>query len=172
MIPALAFIPKNEVDPSFDLVIDEICSVLDKLSLDQTVSEKNDQLGTYFQKNYIRSEKIGKNERSAIFPIDLRNHFPKASAGLVQSTTAVEVWHLVVTALFQRSYPPVSIFLVKIKSDACNQKFNFLKVSAGTVNKSRKTYCEVYNKFVRPVNQYDPENAISLLTSIAHMTNA
>ena len=45
-MPTLAFIPEKHVEPCFDLVVDEICAALEKLSLDQRVPEEADQLGT------------------------------------------------------------------------------------------------------------------------------
>ena len=107
-----------------------------------------------------------------MFPIDVWNQSQETSAGLVRTTNAVEGWHLGVTALFQGSHPPITTFLQKTKLDACNQKFNFLKAATGTLNRGRKKYREIDEKFTRLVNEYDPRTPINFLYSIAHLTNA
>ena len=40
MIPALAFLPLEEVEPAFDLVVEEITGEIELLSLDEDVLEK------------------------------------------------------------------------------------------------------------------------------------
>ena len=63
------FYLQNEYEPCFDLLNDGICSVLDKLTLVQAISETIDQLAKFFPETYIRGEKISKNERRAIVPL-------------------------------------------------------------------------------------------------------
>ena len=65
MIPALAFTPVAEVENAVELVLEEICHVLDKLKADTCMLEKTDQLTSYFQRNNIKGEKIGGNEKDA-----------------------------------------------------------------------------------------------------------
>ena len=50
MIPALAFLPLEEVEPAFDLVVEEITGEVELLSLEEAVLEKIDLLA------FIRSK--------------------------------------------------------------------------------------------------------------------
>ena len=88
--PDLALSVKKMPAPCFDLVVDKISSVLDELSLNQAISEKTDHLATYFQGTYIRGEKNCKNERIAMFSIEVGNHCEQTSAGFVRTINSVE----------------------------------------------------------------------------------
>ena len=41
MVPALAFLPLEEVEPAFDLVVEEITGEVELLSLEEDVLEKD-----------------------------------------------------------------------------------------------------------------------------------
>ena len=85
---------ENDVELYFHLVVDELFSVSEELSGHQAVSEKTDQLTTYFLKIYLSGEKVGKNERNPMFPIGFWNQCERTSEGLVRTTNAVQGWHL------------------------------------------------------------------------------
>ena len=125
MIPALAFVPPEDVEPCFNLVIEELGKSLDQLNLEDTVAELTDDLAGYFQRTYIKGEKLGRTEKKPTFSVEIWNQNRESSDGLVRTTNAVEGWHLGVTALFHGSHLPVPTFLAKIKLDSFNQKFNF-----------------------------------------------
>ena len=99
----------------------------DRSDLEQSLSDKTDELASYFQRSYIKGETIGRNSRQPLFPMSLWNHSQEAAEGLIRTTNAVEGWHLGVTALFQGSHPSLFTFLNKIQMDSANQKFNILK---------------------------------------------
>ena len=110
MIPALSFVPESKVEIGFDLVIEEISSVPTKLDISQNDLKKIDELTAHFRKTYFRGDLIG---RKTFFPISLWNHYQNAVCGLARTTSAVEGWHLGVTALFQGSHPSIYSFLEK-----------------------------------------------------------
>ena len=115
------------MEQSFESVIDEIEHVVDRLDLEQSLSDKIDELASYFQRSYIKGETIGQNSSQRLFPMSLWNHSQEAAEGLIRTTHAVEGWHLGVTALFQGSHLSLYTFLNKIQIDSTNQKFNILK---------------------------------------------
>ena len=41
MIPALSFLPTNEVEEGFDLAVEEVIAEVEKLSLSDDLTEKN-----------------------------------------------------------------------------------------------------------------------------------
>ena len=93
MIPALALIPVVEVEKAFEFVVEGICHVLDKMKADTCILEKTDQRTSYFQRTYIKGEKIAGNEMDATFPIELWNQSQETTKGLIRKTNAVEGWH-------------------------------------------------------------------------------
>ena len=65
MIPALAFEKKEQIEKSFELIVEEITNVADQQNLDSFVIEKIDKLCLYFQTNYIKCPLLS---RPATFP--------------------------------------------------------------------------------------------------------
>ena len=80
LIPALSFVPVEMVNAAFDLVIEEIENVSDKFDLDDNITQKLDEVASYFQRTYIKGETIGRNSREPLFPVNLWNHSEEAAA--------------------------------------------------------------------------------------------
>ena len=93
LIPALSFVPVKMVNAAFDLVIEEIEKVSDKFDLDDNITEKLDEIASYFQRTY---KTIGRNSRDPLFPVKFSNH---SEDKLIRITNAVEAWHLGVATL-------------------------------------------------------------------------
>ena len=51
MVPATAFLPVEQVEDGFNIVMEEVGDILLKLKSDDDVSEKVEQFACYFQKN-------------------------------------------------------------------------------------------------------------------------
>ena len=68
MISALAFIPAAEVEKAFELLVEEILHVFDKLKADTSVLEKTDQLGSYFKSTYRKGEQLGGTGKTPLSP--------------------------------------------------------------------------------------------------------
>ena len=122
LIPALSFVPVEMVNAAFDLVIEEIKNVSDKFDLDDNITQKLDEVASYFQRTYIKGETIGRNSREPLFPVNLWNHSEEAAAGLIRTTNAVEGWHLGVATLFKGNHPSVHTFLEQIKTGCCKSE--------------------------------------------------
>ena len=54
MIPALAFEKNEQIEKSFESIVEEVTNVADQQNLDSFVIEKVDELCLYFQTNYIK----------------------------------------------------------------------------------------------------------------------
>ena len=89
MISALAFIPISEVEKGFELLVKEICHVLDKREAGNCNLEKTDQLRSYFQRTYLKGGKIGRNKKDAILPKEPWNQSQETSEGLIRTINAV-----------------------------------------------------------------------------------
>ena len=172
MIPALSFVPEPMVSASFDLVIEEIQDVCEIAKLDTEYLQMIDDLTSYFQRTYIRGEKIGRINREPQYPLALWNHNKDAAEGLARTTNAVEGWHLGVTSLFQGNHPCIRTFLEKISLDAANQKFNIIKALSGKENKSRKKY-RVLNENVKNIaKNFKTDDIVPYLRSLAYYTHS
>ena len=60
MILALSLVPEPMVSVSFDLVIEEIQVVCEIAKIDSEYLQLIDDLTSYFERTYIRGEKIGR----------------------------------------------------------------------------------------------------------------
>ena len=56
---ALSFVPVEMVNAAFDLVIEEIEKVSGKFGLDDSITEKLDEVASYCQRTYIKGKSIG-----------------------------------------------------------------------------------------------------------------
>ena len=172
LIPALSFVPVEMVNAAFDLVIEEIKKVSDKFDLDDSITEKLDEVASYFQRTYIKGETIGRNSRDPLFPVNLWNHSEEAAAGLIRTTNAVEGWHLGVASLFKGNHPSVHTFREQIKLDADNQKFNKLKAMGENSNPSRKKYSELNEKVKNICNNFNKDSILTYLYSLAQLSHS
>ena len=67
LIPALNLVPIEMVNAAFDLGIEEIEKMSDKFDLEDNITEKLDEVASYFQRTYIKGETIGRNSRDPLF---------------------------------------------------------------------------------------------------------
>ena len=122
MIPALAFEKNDQIEKSFELIVEEITNVVDQQNLDSFVIEKIDELCSYFQTNYIKCPLLN---RTATFPPQIWNQRDAAIEGIARTTNAVEGWHYGIQALFSGSHPGIRKLLTNLQKDAAVQKLNF-----------------------------------------------
>ena len=62
MIPVLAFLPFEEIEPALDLVVEEITGEVELLSLEEDVLKRIDLLASYFQETSL-GDNIGSTHR-------------------------------------------------------------------------------------------------------------
>ena len=79
MIPALAFEKNEQIETSFELIVEEITNVEGQQNLDSFVIEKIDKLCLYFQTNYIKCPILN---RPATFPPQIWNQRDTAIEGI------------------------------------------------------------------------------------------
>ena len=129
MIPALAFLPLEEVEPAFDLLVEEITGEVELLSLEEDVLEKINLLASYFQKTYL-GHNIGSTHRPVFQPV-IWNQSVSAIDGLERTNNATKGWHFGLQALFQGSHPDIWTFLPQLKKDSFVHKFNAIQGLGG-----------------------------------------
>ena len=171
LIPALSFVPTDLVEQSFVSVIEEIEHVVDRLDLEQSLSDKIVELASYFQRSYIKGETIGRNSRQSLFPMSLWNHSQEAAEGLIRTTNAVEGWHLGVTALFQGSHPSLYTFLNKIQTDSKNKlEVQNFEGYGGNTESRRKKYRDIHENIQNISSNFNKDHVVDYLYALAHLT--
>ena len=168
-IAALAFLPLEEAEPAFDLVVEEITGEVELLSLEEDVLEKIDLLASYFQITYL-SHNIGSTHRPAppsptVFQPVIWNQSVSAIDGLAPTNNATEGWHFGLQALFQGSHPNIWIFLPQLKKDSLVHKFNAIQGLAGAENPTLKKYRLLNNRVQNICRAYEAGEKNSLLES-------
>ena len=163
MLPALSFVPQSIVTSAFDKAIEDICKTVESFELADNVSEKIEELTTYFEKTYVKGQTVG-----PLFPLAVWNHAENAAEGLARTTNAVEGWYFGVLALFQGSHPSLSVFHEKNRLDCTTQHFNILKARGGSRNAQRKKY-RLFNEKVQTIRQnFKEDDVVAYLKSLAH----
>jgi len=97
-LPALAFVPPQDVQEAFDLLADPMPQGIDHV----------DEVVTYFEHTYIRGRRLrgrGYNYREASFPSELWNQHAAAGLDGIAQTNCVEGWHYGLQLLFQCHHP-------------------------------------------------------------------
>ena len=102
MIPATAFLPVEQVEDGFNIVMKEVGDILLRLKSDDEVSEKVEQFACYFRKTYMRG-----TNRAPLFEPLIWNQNSAASEGLARTNNAVEGWQYGIQSLFSGSHPDV-----------------------------------------------------------------
>ena len=85
-IPALAFEKNEQIEKSFELIVEEITNVADQQKLDSFVIEKIDELCLYFNRNYIKCPLVN---RPATFPPQIWNQRDAAIEGIARTANAM-----------------------------------------------------------------------------------
>ena len=106
MLLSSAFLPVEQVEDGFNLVMEEVGDILLRLKSEDEVSEKVEQFACYFQKTYIRG-----TSRAPLFEPSIWNQSNAASEGLARTNNAVEGWHYGIQSLFSGSHPDVWTFI-------------------------------------------------------------
>ena len=168
MIPALSFLPTNEVEEGFDLVVEEVIAEVEKMSLSDELTDKIDAVAAYFQKTYI-GHKIGNTYRPPSFPPSIWNQSASALEGLARTNNATEGWHFGLQSLFQGAHPNLWTFLRQIKKDSLVHKFNAIQGLAGAENPTRKRYRLLNERVQKICSNYSPDDKMNFLRAMAHL---
>jgi MULE transposase domain/FLYWCH zinc finger domain len=161
-LPALSMVPPEDVVQAFDILSDSFPD-----------HEKTPELLAYFEHTYIRGRRRpgrGVHYGSAIFPINLWNHYDAPGAGIARTTNAVEGWHYGLQSLFQCHHPTLWSFMLGIRKDMHVQKTAFLQGILGLQPTPPKRYRDMQNRVQNAVDLYSASEILLYLRSIAHMS--
>lgn len=163
-LPALAFIPPQDVIEAFERLVEAMPQGIDHL----------DELVTFFEHTYIRGRRLrgrGDNYGPALFPVEVWNQHAAGVDGIARTTNSVEGWHHGLQSLFQCHHPTLWNFLSGIKQDLQQQKARLLQGATGMQHPSKKRYRCLNDRVKRTVAAYGRTDVLLYLRSIAHLSH-
>ena len=163
-LPALAFVPPENVLEGFEILVETMPQGFDHL----------DELVTYFEHTYVRGRRHrgrGDNYGPALFPVALWNQHTAGADGIARTTNSVEGWHHGLQSLFQCHHPTIWTFLTGIKCDLHQQKARFLQGVTGVEQVSKRKYRVLDERVKRAVASYGQSELLTYLRSIAHLSH-
>ncbi|KAI6192271.1 hypothetical protein M3Y97_00319100 [Aphelenchoides bicaudatus] len=128
MFAALAFLPKDKIISTFELI-------QDKVTFDHDVEDFMD----YFEKTFIGKRAGAKGTRKKpLFPIDIWCCNIQLKNGSPRTTNSVEGWHNAFNGSVGSKHPSIWTLLEKLKEEQIIQKARHLQSNSGGATKSQK----------------------------------
>lgn len=161
-LPALAFVPLDEVVESF---YELAASMPDEPGLDE--------LTTYFEQTYVRGRRLpGRREnfRAAQFAPELWNKRDNALDGIARTTNIVEGWHNSLQSLFLCNHPSMWLFLDGLKKECSVQTASFLQGVAGGHRRPKAVYSQLKDRVQRAVTNYGRSDRLTFVRAMAHLS--
>jgi hypothetical protein len=163
-LPALAFVPVEDVIEAFEVLADTMPEAVDDVA----------EVTSFFEHTYVR----GRRQRgraatygAATFPPEMWNQHAAGTDGVSRTTNAVEGWHHGLQSLFLCHHPTCWTFLAGLKKDMQKQKTVFLQGVAGVVRPTTKKYRQLNDRVTRAVAGYGRAEILVYLRAIAHLSH-
>ena len=163
-LPALAFVPPQDVLEAFDLITDTMPQDVDPLN----------ELTTFFEHTYIRGRtQRGRGEvyAPAMYPIATWNQYAAGVDGIARTTNSVEGWHHGLQSLFQCQHPTMWTFLDGLQRDMVQQKTCFLQGVVGIEHQSACRYRLLQSRVQRAVESFGRAEILLYVRGIAHLSH-
>ena len=155
MIPAIAFVPINDVTDSFEL-------------LQEAQPEELQPIMDYFEDTFI-GRPGRRNRRGPVFPLPLWNMVDRVHAGLPRTNNNIEGWHRHMDASVGCHHPSIWTFLDVLKKEQALNRINILQIIAGEgPPPQRRIYRNITQRLETLVAAYDNRPRLEFLRSVAH----
>jgi len=164
-LSALAFVPSNDVQETFELLAESSPQNIDHL----------DELTTFFEHTYIRGRRHrgrGETYAAATFAIPLWNQHAGGVDGIARTTNSIEGWHHGLQSLFLCHHPTLWSFMKGLNLDMIKQKTLFLQATAGTQHLPSRCYRLLNERVMRAVASYGRADVLTYVRSIAYLSHA
>jgi hypothetical protein len=148
-LPALAFLPVEEVMRGFEIVEEEVDEMDDRLRA------RLRALMDYFEDNYIgRRDRRGRR-RPPPFPIETWNVHTAVLEKRARTQNRVEGWHRAIQGHFDGSHPSMWRFLLGIQKEEGLQFSEVVRMRAGVEGpRQKKQYAEISARLERLVTSF------------------
>ena len=160
MISALAFLPPNDVQNSFDQ--------LAALIRNQYGNDADGVLD-YFEDHYVGRFRVNTQRGIPTFPIDFWNMFHRTDDELPRTNNAVEGWHRGFQAHVSACHPVFWKFLEVLQKEETVVRVGILQNEGGhEPPPQRRRYVDCNQRILRIVDDFPNRQRIDYLRSIAH----
>ena len=160
MISALASVPPNDVQKSFDL--------LTALTRNQYGNGADGVLDC-FEDNYVGSFRVNAPAGIPTFPIDFWNMFHRTDEELPRTNNAVEGWHRGFQVHVSACHPVFWKLLEVLQKEGTVVRVGFLQNEGGhEPPPQRRRYVDCNQRILRIVDDFPNRQRIDYLRSIAH----
>ena len=155
MIPALAFVPIQDVIKAFD-------------ALSEILPGEAQPILDYFEDNYLgRPQRHGR--RQPTFTIDLWNMSQRVEEELPKTNNNVEGWHKSFQSNVGCCHPNLWKFITFIQREQDLQQTHYTQAMAGHASQpARKKYFDSHQRILKIVRDYPNRAILDFLRGIAH----
>ena len=160
MLPALAFVPPDDVVGSFEILCRHIRG---------EYNGDLDDLIIYFEDSYIGRFLQNAPRRPPTFPIAIWNMFHRVDIDLPRTNNSVEGWHHRFQNHIQANHPTFWKFIDILKREEGVVRATYLHNEGGhPPPHQRRRYADVDRRIINIVDDYPNREIIHYLRSISH----
>ena len=160
MISALAFVPPDDVQNSFD----QLAALIRN-----QYGNGADKVLDYFEDNYVARFRVNAPRGIPTFPIDFWNMFHHTDDELQRTNNAVEGWHRGLQAHVSTCHPVFWKFLKVLQKEETVVRVGILQNEGGhQPSPQRRRYVDCNQRILRIVDDFPNHQRIDYLRSIAH----
>jgi hypothetical protein len=161
MLPALAFVPENDVVEAFEEVVESPYYLQEQHILQPLVD--------YFEDVWIGRPQRGNRRRPPTYKHSLWNCYDSTLDGLPKTNNAVEGWHLSFSNLLCAHHPTIWKFINGLKQEQSLNDFKINQYLAGEEPPAqRRKYRECAKRITTIVQDYGQRPLLDYLVGIAY----
>lgn len=158
-LPALAFVP-----------IDEVSAIFDEVASHFPEEESCNQFLTYFQSTYIQGPIIRRRARKPRFEMKFWNHYNDGLECEQKTTNCVEGYHNALNSLFLCSHPTMWTFFSGLQKDIAIHRLTVANSDVERNVLQKKKYIKIAEKLSQKVTRFSTEqDKLRYLRAIANI---
>ena len=155
MLPALAFVPPNDVSEAFE-------------SLQEVMPAEADSIVDYVEDNYV-GRRLRLNRRAPRFPVTMWSMHDRVVDDLPRTNNSLEGWHNHLQSNITAFHPNIWKFLDVLKSEQALTAVTINQMLAGfPAPPQKKRYQDCSVRIANVVEDFGNRNVIDFLKGIAH----
>lgn len=154
MIPALAFVPADDVEEAFESLVDHI-------------SADAQPILDYFEDTFI-GRPGRRNRRGPVFSLGIWNMFDRTVQELPRTNNNIEGWHRGFQSSVGGCHPNIWKFLEALKKHQALQQVALTQIMAGDEIVQRRKYRDCARRILHIVEHYNDRHILDYLRGLAH----
>jgi len=154
MIPALAFVPEDAVEETFE-------------SLADNISADAQPILDYFEDTFI-GRPGRRNRRGPVFSLHIWNMYDRTVQELPRTNNNIEGWHRGFQSAIGGCHPNIWKFLDALKKHQALQQVAMTQIMAGDKIVQRRKYRDCARRILHIVENYNNRHVIDYLRGLAY----